>query len=186
MSENENDPVNKPSHYQAGPYECATVARAVFGDWAWAVHCRITAWTYLWRAGKKGSSQEDVAKAARYLAWASDIDDRRSELHRSEFDQMETDLARSRQNEETLKGEIARLRQQAAELAQGRLEAQQEVARLNDIRERNALVIAEQRKDAIYRAAYRDEIIEEKDKVIAGLRRRVNELVRAAKKRAGK
>jgi chromosome segregation ATPase len=130
MSEEQSDPINKPSHYIAGPYECATVARAVFGDWAWAVHCRITAWTYLWRAGKKGSSQEDVAKAARYLAWAADIDDRRSELHRSEFDQMETDLAMSRQNEETLKGEIARLKKQLEEAENRFSESNRKVFRL--------------------------------------------------------
>jgi chromosome segregation ATPase len=268
MSEEQNDAVNRPSHYIAGPYECATVARAVFGDVAWAVHCRITAWTYLWRAGKKGPSQEDVAKAARYLAMAADIDDRRSEWPRDEFTQMELDLAKAKRNEETLKAEIARLkqqsnelanrllesenkawrleatvsvrdqqierqvqtirqieaeskrneqqtlngeiarlrqqslelahgsteaqreverlRQQLLELAQGRTEAQKEVARLDAIREQNALVIAEQRKEAIYKAVCSDEIIEEKDKVIAGLQSRVDELVKAAKKRASK
>jgi chromosome segregation ATPase len=182
MSEEQNDPVNKPSHYQAGPYECATVARAVFGDLAWAVHCRITAWTYLWRAGKKGPAQEDVAKAARYLAWAEGVDDRQAELDYSEVDQMETELAMARRNEETLKGEIARLRQQASELAQGRLEAQAEVRRLEEIREKNAHTIAEQRKIADYRI----ELAVEKDETIKSLRRRVNELLKAAKKRASK
>jgi hypothetical protein len=186
MSEEQNDAVNRPSHYIAGQYECATVARAVFGDWAWSVHCRITAWTYLWRAGKKGPSQEDVAKAARYLAWAADIDDRRSEWPRDEFAQMESDLAEAKRNEETLKGEIARLKQQSLELARGRNESFKEISRLEAIREQNALVIAEQRKEAIYKAVCSDEIIEEKDKVIAGLQSRVNELVKATKKRASK
>jgi DNA repair exonuclease SbcCD ATPase subunit len=179
MSEQQNDPVNRPNHYIAGPYECAKVARAVFGDAAWETHCRITAWTYLWRAGKKGSSQEDMAKARRYLAWAEEAVDEQAELDRSDIDQIKSELTIAKNNEETLKAEISRLRQQALELARGRNELFKEVTRLEAIREQDALVIAEQRKEA----NHRNEIIQEKVRVIAWLNDRIDEISRAAKKR---
>jgi hypothetical protein len=60
-----NDKVNHPSHYQ-GKHECIEVMRALFGDEAVKSFCKCNAYKYRFRAGKKGSAEEDIKKAEWY------------------------------------------------------------------------------------------------------------------------
>lgn len=62
----ESDPVNHPDHYQ-GKVECIDAIEAALGDDGFVAHCRGTAMKYLYRAGRKGESVEDLRKAAWYL-----------------------------------------------------------------------------------------------------------------------
>jgi hypothetical protein len=62
----QGDPVNHPPHYQ-GKVECIDAIEAALGDDGFVAHCRGTAMKYLYRAGRKGDSVEDLRKAAWYL-----------------------------------------------------------------------------------------------------------------------
>jgi len=62
----EGDPVNHPDHYQ-GKVECIDAIEAALGDDGFVAHCRGTAMKYIYRAGRKGDSVEDLRKAAWYL-----------------------------------------------------------------------------------------------------------------------
>ena len=70
-----SDPVQAPSHYVAGEFECIDVMRAVFTPEEFRAHCLCTAFAYLWRHGRKDGEpiERDVAKAARYLEWAREV-----------------------------------------------------------------------------------------------------------------
>ena len=60
-----NDKVNHPSHYQ-GKHEGIEVMRVMFGDEAVKGFCKCNAYKYRFRAGKKGSAEEDIKKAEWY------------------------------------------------------------------------------------------------------------------------
>jgi hypothetical protein len=60
------DPVNHPPHYQ-GKVECIDAIEAALGDDGFIAFCRGNAMKYLYRAGRKGDSVEDLRKAAWYL-----------------------------------------------------------------------------------------------------------------------
>jgi len=62
----ESDPVNHPPHYQ-GKVECIDAIEAALGNDGFVAHCRGTAMKYIYRAGRKGDSVEDLRKAAWYL-----------------------------------------------------------------------------------------------------------------------
>ena len=63
-----NDPVNHPEHYQtADGIECIDAIAAALTPEQFAGFCRGNALKYLWRAGKKGSANEDLDKAIWYL-----------------------------------------------------------------------------------------------------------------------
>ena len=62
----QGDPVNHPDHYQ-GKVECIDAIKAALGDDGFVAHCRGTAMKYIYRAGRKGESVEDLRKAAWYL-----------------------------------------------------------------------------------------------------------------------
>ncbi len=64
-----SDPVNKPSHYNAGEVETIDGIRAALGE-GFADYCRGNVLKYVWRCGKKGDGVEDLKKAATYLQWA--------------------------------------------------------------------------------------------------------------------
>ncbi len=66
VEQSANDPVNHPDHYQ-GKVECIDAIEAALGDDGFVAHCRGTAMKYLYRAGRKGESVEDLRKAAWYL-----------------------------------------------------------------------------------------------------------------------
>ncbi len=61
-----NDAVNHPPHYQ-GKVECIDAIEAALGDDGFVACCRGNAMKYIYRAGRKGDSVEDLRKAAWYL-----------------------------------------------------------------------------------------------------------------------
>jgi hypothetical protein len=58
--------VNHPAHYQGQGIECIDAMEAAYGIKAVIDFCRCNAFKYQWRAGKKGSLSEDIAKAQWY------------------------------------------------------------------------------------------------------------------------
>ena len=62
-----DDPVACPAHYTSGEIECIDAMREAFGDEALKAFCKLNAFKYLWRSGKKGSEKEDIEKAIWYL-----------------------------------------------------------------------------------------------------------------------
>lgn len=75
-----NDPIN-PDHYTSGGIECIDAMRAIATPEEIAAHCRLTAFKYLWRAGKKGPAAEDFRKAAWYLVTGAEALEGRVEGH---------------------------------------------------------------------------------------------------------
>lgn len=67
--------VNHPSHYQDGGLECIEVMRIVFGDEAVKTFCKLNAFKYVWRSGKKlkSSELEDSKKAEWYLSYMNKL-----------------------------------------------------------------------------------------------------------------
>lgn len=61
------DPVNRPSHYTQGGIECIDAMVAAFGNTRTASFCRCNAFKYLWRAGKKDNTIQDLKKAVWYI-----------------------------------------------------------------------------------------------------------------------
>ena len=66
-NEADADPVTRPAHYTSGEIECIDAMREAFGDEALKAFCKLNAFKYLWRSGKKGSEKEDTEKAIWYL-----------------------------------------------------------------------------------------------------------------------
>jgi hypothetical protein len=64
--ENYPDPVNHPTHYETGKFECIEVMEDVFGADAVKDFCICNAFKYLWRHKHK-NGLEDLKKAAWYL-----------------------------------------------------------------------------------------------------------------------
>lgn len=62
----EKEMVNHPAHYASGGIECIDAMIAAYGIQAVIEFCRCNAFKYQWRAGKKGSTAEDIAKAQWY------------------------------------------------------------------------------------------------------------------------
>lgn len=62
----EHDPVNHPSHYTHGKFECIDVMVDNFGVDAAKNFCLLNAFKYVWRCGKKNGA-EDVRKAIWYM-----------------------------------------------------------------------------------------------------------------------
>ena len=63
----ENDPVARPAHYTSGGIECIDAMKEAFGPEQLKAFCKLNAFKYLWRSGKKGSEKEDIEKAIWYL-----------------------------------------------------------------------------------------------------------------------
>jgi hypothetical protein len=64
------DGIKAPSHYQTdGGLECIEVMRQLYGDEAVKTFCKLNAFKYLWRSGKKVGESEakDLGKALEYL-----------------------------------------------------------------------------------------------------------------------
>jgi hypothetical protein len=61
-----SDAVNHPPHYQ-GKVECIDAIEAALGNDGFVACCRGNAIKYIYRAGRKGDSVEDLRKAAWYL-----------------------------------------------------------------------------------------------------------------------
>ena len=64
------DQVEQPSHYLTDGMECIDAIRSALGPDGFRAYCRGCAMKYVWRAGKKGDSKTDLAKAAKYLEFA--------------------------------------------------------------------------------------------------------------------
>ena len=67
-----NDAVNSPSHYADGAIECIDAMRSAFPASEVAAFCKLNAFKYIWRAGKKGDTVEDLEEAQVYLGWTID------------------------------------------------------------------------------------------------------------------
>jgi hypothetical protein len=65
------DAVNRPAHYNATETETIDYIHETLRDEAFVEYCRGNALKYLSRAGKKGDSAEDMAKAAWYAQMAA-------------------------------------------------------------------------------------------------------------------
>lgn len=62
------DNVNHPQHYASGNIECIDAMESAFGPERTAFYCRVNAFKYIWRAGKKeGKLLEDLEKANWYI-----------------------------------------------------------------------------------------------------------------------
>lgn len=56
-------------HYRTGEYECIDVMRAISTPAEFAAHCRLTAFKYLWRIGRKDDPLKEARKAEDYVRW---------------------------------------------------------------------------------------------------------------------
>ena len=67
QTEQKSDPVNHPSHYETGKFECIEVMEEVFGTEYVKAFCICNAFKYLYRCmSKHESPKEDVEKAVWY------------------------------------------------------------------------------------------------------------------------
>ena len=66
--------VNHPEHYQ-GSIECIDAMLSAFGTEDTVAFCKINAFKYLWRAGKKdgNSIEQDMKKAQWYINKAIEL-----------------------------------------------------------------------------------------------------------------
>ena len=63
-----NDPVNHPSHYESGKFECIEVMQEAIGLQATKDFCLCNAFKYIYRCNAKHATPiEDVKKAIWYL-----------------------------------------------------------------------------------------------------------------------
>lgn len=60
------DIVNRPNHYTAGPIECFDLIRAMEGDDRAAGFAIGNVWKYLYRHNFKGKDLEDIRKMIKY------------------------------------------------------------------------------------------------------------------------
>ena len=70
--------VNQPSHYKSGDIECIDAMVSAFGEEEVRIYCKINAFKYTWRAGKKaGAETTDLEKGVWYLKRAAGTDPRK-------------------------------------------------------------------------------------------------------------
>ena len=63
-------PVTNPLHYvDVDSRECIDFIRAVLSEAGFKAFCLGQVLKYVWRAGKKGDTAEDLAKANWYRSW---------------------------------------------------------------------------------------------------------------------
>lgn len=67
--------VNHPAHYNSGKLECIDVMLDVFGAHETIAFCKLNAFKYLFRAGKKfeNSERQDLEKAEWYIKKAVEL-----------------------------------------------------------------------------------------------------------------
>jgi hypothetical protein len=63
----ESDPVEHPEHYMCHEMECIDEMELMFGIMTTMTFCKLCAWKYRYRAGNKGSAEEDQKKADWYI-----------------------------------------------------------------------------------------------------------------------
>lgn len=77
MLDDKNDMVYSPPHYVSeSDIECIDAMVAAFGQDAVNTYCRLAAFKYNWRAGKKFNAEEDIDKAIWYLRFSKGDDPR--------------------------------------------------------------------------------------------------------------
>ena len=59
-------------HYMDGGLECIDVMRKIASKEGFLEHCRLTAFKYLWRLGKKDKRSKELGKAMDYMTWAKE------------------------------------------------------------------------------------------------------------------
>lgn len=64
---NAQDVVNHPSHYTSGPIECFDAMKSAFTKEEMIAYCKVAAFKYLWREGKKDDPIQERKKAEWYL-----------------------------------------------------------------------------------------------------------------------
>jgi hypothetical protein len=64
----EDDPVNRPAHYNQGGIECIEAIRAALTEEEFRGYLKGNALKYIWRERHKGNSEQDVKKAIWYLS----------------------------------------------------------------------------------------------------------------------
>lgn len=67
-----SDPVNHPSHYETGKFECIDVMEEIMGTDAVINFCICNAFKYLYRFRRK-NGMEDIQKAGRYINKALEL-----------------------------------------------------------------------------------------------------------------
>lgn len=72
------DVVKQPDHYKHGVFEVIDEMLLAFGPQRTYDFCIMNAWKYRSRAAYKGSFEQDMAKANRYLEMAAEIAQRNS------------------------------------------------------------------------------------------------------------
>ena len=67
--------VDHPAHYNSGGIECIDAMLAAFGKEEVIAFCKLNAFKYVWRSGKKdgNSESQDLAKAAWYMGKAKEL-----------------------------------------------------------------------------------------------------------------
>jgi hypothetical protein len=65
--EDEEDPVNRPSHYTSGGIECIDALEASMTPIEYAGFLKGQVFKYIWRYRLKGKPSEDLKKARYYL-----------------------------------------------------------------------------------------------------------------------
>lgn len=67
--------VDHPSHYNSGGIECIDAMLAAFGKEEVIAFCKLNAFKYVWRSGKKdgNSVPQDLAKAEWYMGKAKEL-----------------------------------------------------------------------------------------------------------------
>ena len=65
------DSVNRPAHYTHGEIECIDAIESALHWSGFVDYCRGNALKYVWRAGLKNNSAEDLLKAAWYCERAA-------------------------------------------------------------------------------------------------------------------
>lgn len=79
------DPVEHPSHYETGKFQCIDVMEEVFGPETVMAFCLCNAFKYLYRSmHKHNTPSEDVRKAAWYIRRWIDLDKAEQEWKESE------------------------------------------------------------------------------------------------------
>ena len=59
--------VNSPAHYSQGNIECIDAIISAFGVEETRSFCKINAFKYLWRLGRKDAEEQEIGKIKWYL-----------------------------------------------------------------------------------------------------------------------
>jgi hypothetical protein len=61
------DMINSPAHYSQGSVECIDAMVSAFGIEDTKAFCKINAFKYLWRLGRKDEEKQEIGKIKWYL-----------------------------------------------------------------------------------------------------------------------